>query len=119
MLSGEPVTLNANYFQVLRKPSWTIYQYHVEFKPDVELAGLRRYLVAQLKEMLGGYLFDGTMLFLTRQLEVVDGKLEKVVPGRSGDEFLLVLKFTRVVAQTDAQSVQILNLILRRAIGGS
>lgn len=82
------------------------------------MAGLRRYLVAQLKEMLGGYLFDGTMLFLTKQLEMVDGKLEQVVKGRSGDEFLLVIKFTRVVAHADAQSLQIMNLILRRAISG-
>lgn len=90
----------------------------MEFKPDVELAGLRRYLVATQKEMLGGYLFDGTMLFLIRHLEDGAPVVERTIQGRNGDEFLVVFKFTKVVAPTDAQSVQILNLILRRAING-
>lgn len=84
------------------------------------MAGLRRYLVATQKEdFLGGYLFDGTMLFLTKQLDSNGSTtIERTATSRSGDQFLLVFKYTRAVAKTDAQSVQILNLILRRAIGG-
>lgn len=115
--SGEPVMLNANYFQLLRKPTWTIYQYHVEFKPEIELSSLRRYLIATQKDFLGGYLFDGTMLFLTRHLENTP-VVERTAVGRNNDEFRLLFKYTRKVSPADAQSVQILNIILRRAMSG-
>jgi len=40
-----------------------LYQYRVDFNPEEDRIGIKRSLIAQHRERLGGYLFDGTMLF--------------------------------------------------------
>lgn len=105
--SGTPVTLQANYFRFQRRPNWQIYRYHVEFKPDVLSEKLRKALIFSQKEMLGGYLFDGTQLFLTRKLE--SEVVEKTVTGRIDNvAYLLIIKFTGEVSMSESTSLQIL-----------
>lgn len=116
--SGNTLKLSANYFQLTKKPTWELYQYRVDFKPEIHLAPFRKYLVKTQKDLLGGYLFDGTQLFLCRKLDVQGDKFEKIVKGNSDDEYLMTFKYTRVVSMTDSASLQILNIILRRAMGG-
>lgn len=115
--TGNRVTLTANYFNLLRKPQWTIHQYRIDFKPMVHMEGFKRYLIAQFKEEIGGYLFDGTQLFTIRQLDGGDA-FEKMVRGREGDEYLVCFKYVKVVSMTDSASLQVLNLILRHAMHG-
>lgn len=76
----------------------------------------RRYIMYQLRELLGGYLFDGTQVFVTRKIEDAD-VIEKVVQGRE-EQFTVIMKFTRVVSMMDSSSLPILNLILRKAMSG-
>lgn len=105
--SGTPVTLQANYYRFQKPPLWQIYRYHVEFKPEVLSEKLRKSLIFSLKEMLGGYLFDGTQLFLTRQLE--DDVVQKTVTGRIDNEpYTLIIKFTGQVSMSESTSLQIL-----------
>jgi len=40
-----------------------LYQYRVDFNPEEDRISTKRGLLAQHREILGGYLFDGTMLF--------------------------------------------------------
>lgn len=116
--TGHRVPLQANYFTLSRDADWTIYQYRIDFKPEVHLDAFRKFLIRQLKDnLIGGYLFDGTQLFTMRRLEGGD-EFEKVVSGRDDGEHLVCFKFTKVVSMTESASVQILNLILRRAMGG-
>lgn len=108
--TGTPVTLQANYFRFLRRPNWQIYRYHVEFKPEVLSEKLRKALIFSQKEMLGGYLFDGTQLFLTRKLE--SDVVEKSVTGRIDNEtYILVIKFTGEVSMSESTSLQILKWV--------
>lgn len=105
--SGTPVTLQANYFRFQRRPNWQIYRYHVEFKPEVLSEKFRKSLIFSLKEMLGGYLFDGTQLFLTRKLE--SDVVHKTVTGRIDNEpYMVVIKFTGEVSMSESTSLQIL-----------
>lgn len=105
--SGTPITLQANYFRFQRRPDWHIYRYHVEFKPEVLSEQLRKALIFSQKEMLGGYLFDGTQLFLTRKLE--SDVVEKTATGRIDNEtYMLVIKFTGEVSMSESTSLQIL-----------
>lgn len=91
--------------------------YSVEFRPEVLDEKFRRYLIGTQREMLGGYLFDGAQLFLARAL---DGEpVVRTARGRNDDsEYQMTFKLTRIVSMNEAQSMQILNLILRRAMDG-
>lgn len=60
---GQPVTLKANYFPITSYTNWCLYQYRVDFEPEEDRIGTKRGLLAQHRDRLGGYLFDGTMLF--------------------------------------------------------
>jgi len=61
--TGQLVTLNANYFHLPTVTNWHLYQYHVSFAPDEDSKGAKHKMVRDQKEKLGGYLFDGTMLY--------------------------------------------------------
>lgn len=115
-VNGEPVTLLTNYYKLAHKPNWNIYRYRVDFTPDVAMRGLRDFLIRSLKEMLGGYLFDGSQIFAVRKLD--DDITEKVIKARDGIDYMVIIKFTGIVSMSESHSVQVLNLILRRAMGG-
>lgn len=53
----------ANYFPITSYANWCLYQYRVDFNPEEDRIGTKKGLLAQHRERLGGYLFDGTMLF--------------------------------------------------------
>lgn len=55
--------LLSNYFPITSYTSWCLYQYRVDFNPQEDRIGVTRGLLAQHKALLGGYLFDGTMIF--------------------------------------------------------
>jgi aubergine-like protein len=55
--------LLSNYFPITSYTNWCLYQYRVDFNPEEDRIGTKRGLLAQHRERLGGYLFDGTMLF--------------------------------------------------------
>lgn len=114
--SGQTVTLQANYFKLLKKPTWCLYQYRVDFKPELALAGLRNRMIFEQKAKLGGYLFDGTMLFVTQKLD--SDLVEFMSKDREGNPIQTLLKFVGQVAMTTASSLQVLNLILRRSMEG-
>jgi hypothetical protein len=61
--SGQLVTLNANYFALPTVTNFHLYQYHVSFAPNEENKAAKHKMVRDHKEKLGGYLFDGSMLY--------------------------------------------------------
>lgn len=115
--SGQKITCEANYFRLLKKPEWNIFQYRVDFSPDVESMAFRRYLINTHRTMLGGFLFDGTQLFLSKQLE--SERVERTARGQNDDtEYIITFRLATIVSMTEAHSLQVLNLILRRAMDG-
>lgn len=100
----------------MKKPEWQLFAYRVDFQPEVESRGFRNYLIASQKDMIGGYLFDGTQLFCARRLD--DDVIERPITGQNGETVLVTFKYTRTVSMTETQSLQILNLILRRSMDG-
>uniref|UniRef100_A0A1A9W8C2 Piwi domain-containing protein n=1 Tax=Glossina brevipalpis TaxID=37001 RepID=A0A1A9W8C2_9MUSC len=113
------VVARANCYRVLKKPKWSIHQYRVDFSPNVDMVVRRAYL-AHHKELFGRYIFDGTVLFCTVYLDdkMVNGVLELLTKNREGEIIQIKLKHVGVVDITDAQLVQILNLMLRRSMEG-
>lgn len=112
--SGKTVALITNYFRLLKKPTWQIYQYRVDFSPTIELRGLRNRLIFEQKPIFGGYLFDGTMLFLTVKLP--NDITEFMSKDRDENRIQTTVKFVGLLSMSTAASVQILNLILRRSM---
>lgn len=110
---GHRIQLSANFFRLPKLPEWSIYKYQTEFEPECLLARLRNAMIAQHKDQIGGFIFDGVQLFVTRELpnEVT------VFESRAKDEtvYKITCKFTKVVSPNSRDYIQVLNLILRRA----
>lgn len=119
-VSGDKLSLQTNYFRVLKKPKWSIHQYRVDFSPDVDMLRLRRAYLYQHKELFGGYLFDGTVLFCTNFFlqQADNGQRELLTKNREGETIQIKIRHVGIVDVSDAQQIQVLNLILRRAIEG-
>lgn len=80
---------------------------------------LRNALIMQHKAEIGGFLFDGTQLFVTRDLGGDHGVVNFTSKNSRTEEiYNLKLQFTKIVQMDEQESLQILNLILRRATGG-
>lgn len=112
---GQPVSLQTNYFRLLTTPTWRIFQYHVDFSPSVELKRVRGGILSEHRSLLGGYLYDGSKLFTTTKLR--DDKTVLQTKSKNGEEYIITIKFVGIISMTEWQSLQILNLILRRAMG--
>lgn len=118
--TGCKIPVQANYFRILKKPKWSIHQYRVDFRPDVDMIRLRRAYLAHHKDLFGGYIFDGTVLFCTNHfIEPSDnGQKELLTKNREGETIQIKLKHVGIVDVTDVQQIQVLNLILRRSMEG-
>lgn len=115
--SGKPLQLQANYFRLLKKPSWSLYQYHVNFEPKIELVGLRKRFIYEQKPILGGYLYDNNaILYLTQRIP--NDLLQVQAQDRDGNAYAMTIKWTSIVEMTTKESLQVLNVILRRSMDG-
>lgn len=116
--SGTKILLKANYFPFNKKVQFELMQYRVDFSPDIELTGIRKYLIFQRKSVLGGYIYDGASgLYLSKKLD--KNPFEYSEKSKDGDIFKVTIKSTdNVIRMTDGMGTQILNLILRRSMGG-
>lgn len=114
--TGQPVSLQTNYFCVTKTPKWNVYQYRVDFSPDIDLSRVRRGILSEHKAHFKGYIFDGTVLFTTQAL--AQEVTEFVSKTREDEPVKIIVKKVGIVQITDVQYLQILNLILRRAMEG-
>jgi aubergine-like protein len=59
----------ANYFEVISKPNWILYQYHVDFVPQIESKRLRQAMLHCHDELFPQhYAFDGSTLYTLTKL---------------------------------------------------
>lgn len=88
---GRPITVTCNHFPFNIRAT-PIFQYTVEFKPEVESKGARFRLLDQLKDELGvSYIFDGMMLFLTKHV----GDIELQAKARDDSVVRVILNLTK------------------------
>lgn len=112
---GDRLRLQANYFRVLRAPTWQISRFHVTIEPEVEMVRFRHALIAQHKKQIGGYLFDGGQLFSIKELPTENDILVLQSKSREEQEYKITLKFTGKISMGEREAIQILNLIHRLA----
>lgn len=117
------VVIEANYFSLRShlptNRNWTIYKYHVTFEPECLAQRVQSFLVGQHRNEIGGYLFDGAQLFTVRRLhEDENERAEFQTKTRDNTTYTIRMQFTRIVLMSEQESLQVLNLILRRNMKG-
>ncbi|XP_037027554.1 protein aubergine-like isoform X2 [Bradysia coprophila] len=112
--TGQVVSLTTNHFRLIKRPDWQLYQYRVDFSPLIELQGFMNKLIKEQKAHLGGYLFDGTILFLSKKLH--NDVTEFMSKDRDDNPIQIKAKFVKLISMLNGESIQILNLILRRSM---
>ncbi|XP_058798402.1 piwi-like protein Siwi [Phymastichus coffea] len=66
--TGSRLRLQANYFRVNSQPDWCLYQYRVDIAPEETRTIYRKALLRTHKAAIGGYIFDGTVLYTSNPL---------------------------------------------------
>uniref|UniRef100_A0AAX7TJI3 Piwi domain-containing protein n=1 Tax=Astatotilapia calliptera TaxID=8154 RepID=A0AAX7TJI3_ASTCA len=114
-VTGNPIQLTANFFRILSRPQWVLYQYHVDFKPQMESRRLRSALLFQHEETLGSARsFDGALLFLPNRLH----SKETVVYSetRNGEKVQITITLTNELPPSSPVCIQFYNIIFRRIL---
>lgn len=114
---GKKIQLQTNYFRVTKKGDESIFQYRVDFNPEVESSKIMSALIYTLRPTIGGYLFDGTQLFTRHRIrhEVVEIPTREPV---SGQPYVIKLRKVGTIDGTTEMAFMIFNLINRRAMNG-
>ncbi|XP_026764636.1 piwi-like protein Siwi [Galleria mellonella] len=111
--SGTPLDLIANYFTVKTTPQWSLYQYHVDISPEEDNTTVRKGLLRVHQKTLGGYLFDGTVLYTVRKLH--PDPMELYSDRKTdGERMRILIKLTCAVSPGDYHYIQIFNIIIRK-----
>lgn len=115
---GDPVGLLANYFKLSRTPDWTLRRYRVDIQPEEDRTRERQNLLRVHREILGGYLFDGTVLYTINPITSVQNPV-LTLTSHSRDQtqiYTLTIKGAGEVDYGDFAYVQVFNLLLRSCI---
>ncbi|ODN03707.1 Protein aubergine [Orchesella cincta] len=106
-----PVNLQANYFQVARRPKWGVFHYRVDFKPDETDTKIKKMLLRQHIETLPANIFDGSSLYSTTRKMMLYSKQEN-----TDDMVELSIRLVAEVAATDCMYLQLLNILVRKCL---
>ncbi|KAK9512948.1 hypothetical protein O3M35_001250 [Rhynocoris fuscipes] len=113
--SGTPVTLTANYFKLVNHTDWALYQYRVDFSPEEDRTVKRKALLKIHKDVLGGYVFDGTVLFVSNRL--CPEPLELFSKRESDDEKIrITIKKAGDLVMGDHHYIQLFNILMRKCL---
>ncbi|KAK0175566.1 hypothetical protein PV327_009306 [Microctonus hyperodae] len=116
---GRKVRMQANYFKILSAPDWCLFQYRVDFSEEEDRMPVRKALLRLHKDVLGTYLFDGTVLYTCARLPNVteDQKLE-LASKRESDQKMIIISIRLVgdLVKGDPHYLQLYNIIMRRGL---
>ncbi|XP_038559676.1 piwi-like protein 1 [Micropterus salmoides] len=114
-ISGSVIQLTANFFRILSRPQWVLYQYHVDFNPPMESRRLRSALLFHHEEVLGAARsFDGALLFLPHRLHSKETVLHSKT--RNGEKVQITITLTNELPPTSPVCIQFYNIIFRRIL---
>ncbi|EMP40308.1 Piwi-like protein 1 [Chelonia mydas] len=114
-LESTTIRLSTNHFRLTSRPQWALYQYHIDYNPQMEARRLRSALLFQHEELIGRtHAFDGTILFLPKKLE---NKLTEVFSQtRNGENVKITITLTNELPPTSPTCLQFYNIIFRRLL---
>ncbi|CAF0742824.1 unnamed protein product [Didymodactylos carnosus] len=112
---GDPIELVANYIKILSRPEWELFQYHIDFRPDiVEQRKMRREIVNQHQGVLKDVAFDGTTMYSF--IDMGDERIFECRHPHTGERIEMVLKKTSVNAPDSPNFFHLANLIVRKLL---
>ncbi|XP_074155674.1 piwi-like protein 1 isoform X2 [Sminthopsis crassicaudata] len=113
--SGTVVHLKTNHFRLTSLPQWALYQYHVDFNPQMDSKRLRSVLLDTHKQLLGKrYSFDGTILFSCHKLQK---KVTEVFSQtHSGENVRITITLTNELLPNSSACLQFYNIIFKRLL---
>uniref|UniRef100_A0A8C5Q026 Piwi-like protein 1 n=1 Tax=Leptobrachium leishanense TaxID=445787 RepID=A0A8C5Q026_9ANUR len=112
--SGTPIQLSTNHIRLLSRPQWVLYQYHIDYNPQMESRLLRSALLFQHEELIGkARAFDGAILFLPRRLDKVVLFFSQT---RNGENVKITITLTNELPPTSPTCFQFYNIIFRRLL---
>ncbi|CAC5386882.1 AUB [Mytilus coruscus] len=115
-LGSTNIQVIANAFPVeCTLTEWILYQYHVDFNPQVDSKKVRCAMIADHRELLGETrAFDGMKLIIPRRLsqEVTEVYSEM---RSDGTKIRITISMTNEIPPVSAESINIFNIILKRA----
>lgn len=124
--AGRPLPLFANYFALLQRPTWTLYQHRVDFDPVQDHDKVRKgiiYHTNKLTNEIGPYIFDGTLLYSPRDLGKEDGQPLVIKTERKtrDGEFIenveiRIRKTMKLESKDDIMYRTVFNLVLRKCL---
>ncbi|XP_010132094.1 PREDICTED: piwi-like protein 1 [Buceros rhinoceros silvestris] len=113
--SGSVVKLTANYFRLTSRPQWVLYQYHVDYSPEMEARRLRIALLFHHEDLLGKIrAFDGSILLLPKRLE--NKVTELFSRTRNGEDVKITVTLTNELPPYSPTCLQFYNIIFRRLL---
>nr|XP_020644546.1 piwi-like protein 1 [Pogona vitticeps]XP_020644547.1 piwi-like protein 1 [Pogona vitticeps]XP_020644548.1 piwi-like protein 1 [Pogona vitticeps] len=114
-VSGSVIRLTTNHFRLTSRPQWALYQYHIDYSPQMEARRLRSALLFQHEDLIGKtHAFDGTILFLPKRLE--QKVTEVLSQNRQGQVVKITITLTNELPPTSPTCLQFYNIIFRRLL---
>ncbi|XP_053313403.1 piwi-like protein 1 [Spea bombifrons] len=112
--SGRTIPLSTNHIKLVSRTQWVLFQYHVNYNPQMESRLLRSALLFQHEDLIGkARAFDGTTLFLPKRLEKVN---EVFSQTRNGETVKITITLTSELPPTSPTCFQFYNIIFRRLL---
>lgn len=112
---GQQVDIVANYFALRTLPEWRVYQYNVQYNPDIISMGMRRGMLREHERALLGrtIAFDGMILYLPKRLPSDVTTLTSI---RTSDQepIQITITLTNELPPSSPQCLQMFNVIFRR-----
>ncbi|KAF1760646.1 hypothetical protein GCK72_008895 [Caenorhabditis remanei] len=114
--SGRPQRCFANFIPIeMEKADYSIYQFHVEFHPQVDSKHMRETMLLHenVTDEIGRFhVFDGMILYLTEEWQ--QNQEIEVPHPLTGDLIRVIFKQTNRFLLDNAQTINIFNTIIRR-----
>ncbi|XP_051887860.1 piwi-like protein 1 [Pristis pectinata] len=114
-VSGSVIHLITNFIRLISRPQWVLYQYHVDYNPQMESRRLRTVLLFMHDKVLGRTrVFDGTLLFLPKKLE--ERVTELFSQTRDGQNVKVTVTLTNELPPTSPTCLHFYNIVFRRLL---
>ena len=108
--------LVSNFFRIQGGPTWCMYEYHVDFEPEIDFLSVRSALIRAHKDKIGDvYSFNGALLVSPKQLpeeSIWHSKRES-----DGETITLRVRRTGEVQPDSTEAVRILDIVIRQMQG--
>lgn len=110
---GTEVDVVTNYYYMNEAPQFKLYQYRVDFTPVEDNTTLKKALLRQNEGTIGRYVFDGSIMYLTRLLPAEQQSLNA---SSSGCEYKITIRLVGQVNPEDSMFLQFYNIVMRKCM---